>query len=950
MATARRFAGIGTAFLFTFALVAATFGPVNAQTDGTMQYCEVQFTGCPQDYDEKELVVPLEVVALSTRIQACGISAEVPSDAGDPPAIMFVIDHSGSMRSGNNSGNDPNGNRFRVTRALVDTIYKAAPKAQVGVAIFAAGLVHQTSWDQNLIPFAPSPSDGAYLPLRALDAPAQAGGYASGSGATWYDVVTGMFNVPAAVNTRSTLLNGDRQTVAEQSNTNITIAFEAALQEFQKINAANGIVRKNQYIIFLSDGEPQVPNNSSWNSKLNHFRDSTANTPTTYTVFLTNNNSNPPVQLNTMTTNIQNNGYSESNPNSAIWAISADYSGLLTLMMENIVSQIVNKAEGNAKNITISSAGVRDSTGAMTGGEFTFSRRLPIDTLETTPVTMGVRYDVKIDSIFTNQATGQPDTLSRIARDSLFTYNVSIRRTASPGTNWKETQGLSTSCGTKPTLSLLFRADTLSSTVNGGTVRQEAKGNMDTLTVVFNNSGGLFDYKTVIVEVKNTDGTITDLENLTMTKNGDIWIIRFQRVDATVAGVANPGDRRLQHAAQDSIVVVFRNPDIPLDTLRIAVPYISTTMAFYGSDGNPSGKTQLPDEITIKAGDVQDIFAKFFDADGHWDQAMENDPKKITWDVSGAANATLTGEGHHGVFRSETVGLYSVTATYKDGPLVITRTIHIKVEPGPPEYLEVIRDTTKIAAKADTTKLKQNTEFEFDDKAVDRVIFYVLERDKYGNLIGYSVGAVWTSNNQTIEANGRGDGSSAEVIRRGSSFADGLQVIVRNKDGLEAKIDIRVVGDGAVAIGPNPFVPGKNDVAARLQALDQQNGSKTYDYYKDIIERTGTHGPGNSKGSRTGVLIAATSQRSIQVSGNGTPAATVMIYDAVGNVVYRSKPGDITLAEDKVTFGFIWDGKNNSGRTVGPGTYLVKMVGTQTNGLKFSESRKIGVTVEGKTR
>ncbi|MDR0331027.1 MAG: hypothetical protein LBH93_04905, partial [Chitinispirillales bacterium] len=79
-------------------------------------------------------------------------------------------------------------------------------------------------------------------------------------------------------------------------------------------------------------------------------------------------------------------------------------------------------------------------------------------------------------------------------------------------------------------------------------------------------------------------------------------------------------------------------------------------------------------------------------------------------------------------------------------------------------------------------------------------------------------------------------------------------------------------------------------------------------------------------------------------------AATAVIYDAVGNVVFRNKPEDISVVEDGNTFGFVWDGKNTAGRTVGPGTYLVRVSTTMSNGQKFTVQRAIGVTTEVKAR
>ncbi|MCL2218811.1 MAG: hypothetical protein FWC23_02710 [Chitinispirillia bacterium] len=953
MANPKRFAGIGAAFLFTFALVAAFWGPATAQTGD--KYCEIALAGCPQDYDGSQLVVPLDVIAMSSVIRGC---VRVDSSTGgnvETPAIMFIIDHSRSMRLNNNSvsasDNDPNGNRFRVTRALVDTIAKVVPDAQVGVAIFASGLVHQTSWDRNLIAFEPSPSDGAYLPLRPLNATAQTGGYASGSNATWYDVIMGMFNVPANVNNRSTLRNGSGNTVNEQSNTNISIAFEAAIMEFQKNNAANGIPPKNQYIIFLSDGEPTVPSGSAWNSKLNNFRDSTANTPTTYTVFLTNNNSPIPAQLNTMTANIQNNGYSNNNPNSNIWSIAADYDGLLSLMMDNIIAHMMTNVDGTPRRIIIQSAGVRDSTGEV-DNNFTFSRRLPIDTADITNVSMGVTYNMRIDSTWVIPGTDRDTTTTVRTVDSLFTYEFTVRRTADAASlvNWQnQSGGLEPSCGEKPTLGLQFRGETLASSATN-TVK-EVRGNMDVLTVVFDNTAGLFDYTNVIVQVLNDDGTISDTVNLTLRKAGNIWTSEFPRLTVSNPDMVNTADGVLQHAPKDSIILVFRNPEIPLDTLRIAVPYIHTNMAFYDIPGPPDSTRLYPDAISVIAGDQTDIYAKFFDADGVWDQTI--DPSKVVWTLNDRTNASLKIDGLHAMFESTVAGrLYSVTATYTEGTMVITRSINISVVPGPPVYLEVVLDPSRAGAQADTNKLKEPQEYTFE-KDVSSAVFYVIERDRYGNRITEPDFSrdhyVWSSNDPRAITANRRDSTSADVKRQGNSFANGLQVTV-TKGLLEGKVNIKVVGEASVAMGPNPFIPGTSSVKDRLERIGLSEEAKNT--YMEIVNREGLSNHGGGSNDPKGILIAATAPRNVLTSGTGStgnPKVTIMIYDAVGNVVFRSKPNDITLANDGTTFGFVWDGKNMSGRNVGPGTYLVHIV-AQTDGERFNSRRKIGVTLEGKLR
>jgi hypothetical protein len=998
MALTRRFAGIGTAFLFTFALIAVFSGPAAAQTDGSMQYCEISFTGCPEDYDGRELVVPLNVVALSSQIRACGITDTITGQGGGgtPPAVVFVIDHSGSMAGTN--GHDRLGHRFRVTRALIDSIYAVYPSAEVGIIAFDIGLSFDSRRDSNLVVYGGPPianSAGSpiaanrqsYMPLRPLNAPARRGGVSvtNGSGASarqdgpFYsadrqpdpliiDVYRAMFTTPASITQEATITGGP----ATGSGTNIAIAFKAALETF----ATTNVPKENQYIIFLSDGEPNPRNCARtaaddapcWGIYDFMYGEDIPNVPATFTVFLNRlgGRDQLPMILDTvssvpwgtrlapdnartvdttlyqvlrmtspqtvpgMTHAIRNNGYSETNLLSDIWVLQSNYEEMLQLMMDNIITPMLSNTTGDPKSIVISTVGASDSTGAV-GGNFTFSRRLPIDTTDAMQVTMGIRYDVRIDSSWT-RPDGTPDSTYRIVRDSLFIYDFAIRRTAAPGTNWQD-QGLSAVCGSQPTLNLLFQGDTLASSHRDIT-GQEAKGNMDRLTVVFNNTGGLFDYNTVVVQVMNTQGDFIDIENLTMVRgtgnNRDVWTVSFPRSEATAA---NPGDGRLQHAALDSIVVVFRNPEFPLDTLRIGVPYISSTMAFYDRPGDPSNASRLPDDTTLVAGTTFDLYAKFYDVEGKWDESMELDKSRITWTVSGGSNATIVGDGVHGRFYSDIVGMYSITATYRDGPLTISESIHITVVPGPPEYLEVLTDTTRILTRVDTLRLQEDREIEIE-RGVDRVVFYVVERDRFGNLIGYSVGATWDSNNSgTLPTTGQGDGSSGLVERPGNSFADGLLVTVNN-NGLTANIKVTLVGASSAGVGPNPFVPGTR-VEQRL--MESDGTGRTLEFYRDIIA---------GSTNKTGVLITATPARRVRTSANGNPLATVVIYDAVGNVVFRSRPNDIVLAQgfDNPTFGFVWDGKNNANRTVGPGTYLVRIVATLANGERYTESRKIGVT------
>ncbi|GBU21877.1 hypothetical protein R80B4_01779 [Fibrobacteres bacterium R8-0-B4] len=857
-------------FLFAAALFCLTFAAAaTAQVAGNTEYCEVALRGCPQSYDGDTLVVPLSVIALSTKVQqrTCGIQ-DSSLDMGTPPAVMFIIDHSTSM--GGNTGNDANGNRFRVTKALIDSIYNVYPKAEVGVVIFANGLVFKSERDSNLVDFSGLLDDSggvktsqAYLPLMQLDQPAKKGGSAPFTNAAdpkSIDVLRGMFTVSA---NRDSITGGP----AEISGTDITIAFEAALEAFEKTKKP----KENQYIIFLSDGLPIQPNTGGGyavnpsqrcnvfsadgipgkgtqqplNPRCEYLLDFEKGVingktfPTTYTIYLQNTGNTVPTSIATMTDNVKNNGYSETNQKSAAKAFQSNFNTLLTYMMEEIVTPMLTRSSGLPNKIVISSPGVGSvESEDTTGGEFVFSRRLPVDTSAVTPVNIELRYKVQIDS-----ATSSGDIV-HITRDSLFTYNFGIRRTANESqlVNWEARQRLKSTCYRAPTLDLQYTGTSL--TGPGGMVM----GYMDVLQIVFDNSNGLFLYDSVVVTVLNqVGGEASDTERFKLVKGNDgKWTFQFPREVKDIEA-AKKNDGKLQNTGMgDSVILIFRNPDVPLDTIRFAVPYVSNLMAFYDVPGDPANGTRLPDTVSVKVNERLDIYAKIFN-DGVWAQDIV--PDNIKWYISDSTSTTVhlikdPDDKSHAMFSSIAAGgTYTVTAIYTNGSLVITTKVTIKVNPGEPV----------------------NT------------------------------------------------------------------------------------------AGPNPFVPGSSNIMEHLMGLSNSSPEKV-EFYESIVAGSASGGGPRAGGADNvnGILVAATGSKPIQPNGGGMAGgkevkyakATAIIYDAVGHIVFKSKKEDIILANDGNTFGFVWSGKNTAGRTVGPGTYLLRMNATMANNEKFSYQRMIGVTVK----
>jgi hypothetical protein len=851
-----------------FCLALAAYAPAQV-ADQVTEHCEIRLTGCPADYDGKELTVPLSVITIEPKIRACGFQGEVAS-MGAAPAVMFIIDHSNSMTSNGGTpaqggSNDVNGNRFRVTKALIDSIYKVYPNAEVGVVVFAGGLVFNATRDANLKPFEglKSPStlfageNQSYLPLMTLNQPAKTGGtnpFSTAAAPNAIDVLRSMFAVTGN--------RGSIPGVPEIQGTDISIAFEAALEAFKN----NAKAKENQYIIFLSDGAPGIGNEtlSTLNCRsdaagiplpnennprcalMNEFTKGT-NTPTTYTVFLKALNPDTPPLIAEMTENVKNNGYSSNNPKSNAWALESDYSALLTLMMDNIITPMLTKSEASAKTIVVSTPGFEDSTAAM-GENFTFTRKLPIDTSAATTIRMGIKYDVQIDSL---TASGR-DT-SWVIKDSLFNYSFTVRRSANPPGNWLGTQNLDPAC-VNPALDLQFGGKSL--------IADTVRGNMDRLTIIFdpnstNKVNMPFTYNNVVVQVLNADDKIVDLENFTLEKGSDgKWRYTFPRSELLESDLATQGDNKLQNAGRDSIILVFRNPDIPLDTIRVSVPYI-------------------------------------------------NDPAYL-----------------------------EIIVPDKAGKKVVNGVLNM--------------DEVKKQVKIDY--LESNKEFAFEN-GVENAVFFAVLRDAWGNYKGMADGSNWTTitgSTPLIFVDVLGDSSSAKIIKNDKSSSDKLYVTAVKND-MADTVHILMVGEPDVNVGPNPFVPGVSSIMDRLNSLDP-NGTVA-SKYRPIVE-----GSKQGVSDPKGILVAATAPRQVKenggAAGNGAKfaKATAVIYDAVGNLVYRSKPTDIVIAGDGTTFGFVWDGKNMSGRTVGAGSYLMRMFATLTNGERFSNQRMIGVTVEGNVR
>jgi hypothetical protein len=282
-----------------------------------------------------------------------------------------------------NPGTDRTGARFTVTKDLLDSIIKVQPQAEVGLIVFRENLYFDTNttefytkYFKTLSTVLDSQPSQAYLPFLGLSQ-----SYGGLTGKDIIDSILATQTVGTGNQAYTDLLYSPVYTRHNNGGeTNINGAFIAAKEAF--ISAKNP--KDQQYVIFLSDGAPAGTTQAGHPNDYFSTPAGVGNVPTTFTVFFTTNNQAPLV-LTTMTDNIKVNGYSASNPKSAIWNLQTSYTALMGLLMQNVISIIT--LSGNPTKMTLNS---KTST-MYVDSSFFFTDSFPLVN-EVSAFTMGITY------------------------------------------------------------------------------------------------------------------------------------------------------------------------------------------------------------------------------------------------------------------------------------------------------------------------------------------------------------------------------------------------------------------------------------------------------------------------------------------------------------------------------------------------------------------------------
>lgn len=507
--------------------------------------CELTFGECPEDHDGELLQVPLNVISLHAEVKHCNPQIETTVRIETPPAIMFVIDHSGSMEM-TSAGNDVEEARFSVVSQLLDEIYEMNNESEVGIVCFANRL--SFDWRDNEVfermnGVRPQDND-SYLPLRPLshatfglntvkeilrtDKSAPIGGEPEFHKRLIYGTERVMTRTPA---------NSGWPKTSIRYGTDITLGLTAALEAFQNTDAP----RDRRFIVFLSDGEAtSVDEEREGLKNLYTHPNFLSNFPTTFTIWF---GDNPHPSLVAMTDAIKTNGYSQSNPSSDLWSINTPHDELLQLLTSIVQEQIFPATSSPSTAI------VKDVQAAsMTDSSFRFTKPLPLGVTSDT-LDMTFKYLV-IDTV----SGSQPDTT-----DTTITSSIFVERSATASmAEWADTV-----CYTR----------TLELHNNGVSIDQVTDGMNDLEVFLMTESHrALFDSSYI------SDGSVTissvvggDSYTAGMRNEGDYYLRPF---DHEVSQTSSSGDAIVQHRQIDSLRIVWRNTYHPLDTIVLVVPVL----------------------------------------------------------------------------------------------------------------------------------------------------------------------------------------------------------------------------------------------------------------------------------------------------------------------------------------------------------------------------------------
>ncbi len=490
--------------------------------------CHVIIGGDVLKIDGLTRNIPLSAVGIGREIGYVAPDITATDARRAIPAIVLLIDDSGSMMQ-----NDKDANRYVVTGEILDEIYLREPQTRVAVVTFRNWL----AWDWRENPLfrkisSPFAWNDSYFPLTPLDS-------VFSDGKRGIDKIKALFQMDQwkllqAFHSDSTERTRppkyDPQgnplpTTQSDQGTDITLAFTAAKDALR--NSATP--RERQFVVFLSDGYHGGVDVEMESAKLDYING--VDIPATFTIFLGDSVKVPPEQLKTMIGNIRDNGYSSTNPRSDLWSIASSHDTLLELMQREILSQVYAplKVASSARIGSIQAVEISENS-------ITFEKPIPLDP-DTTVLSLELTFPLSVEGGKQNRDT--------VIRSQVTFIRDADAEFSSSDTNFQSLcflRELSLTCGSKPIESVIGNSQT--ALTAGFLLEGIAPVPAQTASVYAVPPG--------------------DSLGLVLAYGSPRFSGSFIRART---GDPDTGNEMLRLEKNGSIRIVWRNPDLPLDTV-----------------------------------------------------------------------------------------------------------------------------------------------------------------------------------------------------------------------------------------------------------------------------------------------------------------------------------------------------------------------------------------------
>lgn len=873
------------------AVLVATFNLIVAIPSGidSAEVCEATLN-CPFNYSQTDtLKLPANIVALSKVFKHCSPTfydeSYKPGNI-DTISLFFLVDHSGSM-----SVTDENQIRYELISKLIDSLKVHSPASEIGMAIFSNQLLHNSAIDTYAKRLDPASGwTDSYIPLTRLNSTA------GGKAATDYlKSVIAMSPTEKDIGNNPKLINGyygksgrhsgqtglENDSTGYNGTTDITLAFDAARKAF-----LSAIYPKNkQYIIFLSDGEPQNVDKER-KALIDDYKKG-LNIPTTFTAYWVTNAQPIPQQITDMTKAIQNNDYSTTNPLSAVWKTSGNIDELLSKLLNISTGKGFAEIHSHPVNLTINNVSALKFEDSLAFFENNIALQNPLTNLD---ISFTYHYDFPMDI------------------DSTRKFKVLIK--SSKGAQLPA--DISTTCWEQGTIRFFVEGKEIS-----GIVKDDDKN----IEIRYYPQEGTITDNQIEIQVRNASGS--DSLSLTAVKQGSYYTKTFTRETASPKI-----DNFLQTANNDSIIGIYQNPVYPLDIVRGsraigAARDLALKEAYYldqDADGYPDVVRVVVGSASLSGNELPAIQPYLYFSTGRSLSIKSLSPSSVGFDI--ILNTSSDKERFTGLYNNERLGIKSVYDLPGGGSFPPT-TIAIADSMAP-----VIVDATFLngissqspAASTDTLVIK------FSEKVADvknSSPFFLYDdatTNKYKVTLSFLSSADGGVTQRFLVAPGGGNikpsRNDSIWIDEKASVGDLAENIQDNKDNHRVLLQfIAKQYTFTVVACPTPSDPQKDLIPSQIQ--------------RDMPKLKGN----------TGLVVIIKSDELILAQDS--ISATISVYDQLGNPVVKD---DIcTVSSENGKLLYVWNGANRNGRIVGNGTYVAIAKVKVTNGVSRTIKTKMGI-------